>query len=91
MIVELKPKESFQKDEEQSKAFRLIMDSPVFKEGVHKAIAQFVLFHKPTAEELEGVRRFLATLMNMAEKEEPLAQQPIMQSISVFKQPPPRK
>lgn len=82
MLVTLEPKTTFQKDDDQIKAFRAAVDSASFKEGVHKAIAEFVLKHKPTAEELEGVRRFLDVLINMGEKEEPIARASIMQSIA---------
>lgn len=91
MTVTLEPKLSFQKNETQTKAFRDIVDSDHFKEGVHKAIAEFVLFKKPSAEELEGVRRFLETLLNMAEKPEPLKRASIMESISDFGKPQPKK
>lgn len=90
MQVELQPKQAFLKNNDDIKAFHAVVDSPVFQEGVHKAIAEFVLFHKPTAEELEGVRRFLVVMLNMAEKEEPRKQQPIFRSISELHAPKPK-
>jgi hypothetical protein len=90
MNIVLEPKKAFQKSDDQTKAFRAAIDSDVFKEGVHKAIAQFVLYHKPSAEELEGVRQFMKTLLNMGEKEEPEVREPFMRSISTPK-PQPKK
>lgn len=91
MIVTLEPKIAFQKNEVQTKAFREIVDSEHFKEGVHKAIAEFVWFKKPSAEELEGVRRFMETLLNMGEKPEPVVKSTIIDSISNYGKPQPKK
>ena len=85
MVITLDPKQAFQKDEEQAKLFRALVDSVVFKEGVHKAIAEFVLHQRPTTEELDGVRRFLDTLINLAEKPEPHQRAPFIQSIATQK------
>lgn len=82
MIVSLEPKIAFQKNEDQTKAFRGMVDSEEFKVGVHNAIAEYVLKKKPTTEELEGVRRFLEILVNFGEKPEPIVQHPILHSIS---------
>ncbi len=84
MVVTLEPKESFQKNPDQLKDYRLVIDSPSFKEGVHKAITEFVLKYRPTADELEGVRRFLAVLLNMGEKEDPLPKPSLIKSIEDF-------
>lgn len=90
MLILLTPKQDFQKDDEATKAFRGLVDNQIFKDGIHLAIAEFVLYAKPTAEELEGVNRFLKVLLNMAEKEEPQERTPFMQSISQLK-PQPKK
>jgi hypothetical protein len=89
-MIEITPKQAFQKSSDDLKAFHAVVDSPVFHEGVHKAIAEFVLFSKPTAEELEGVRRFLAILVNMAEKDEPQKRAPIIRSIAELTAPKPK-
>lgn len=91
MLVELKPKEAFQVDADATKTFRGMVDSALFKNGVHNALAQLVLFHRPTTEELEGVRQFLMVLLNMGEKEDPPQRKPIVQSIASLIQPQPKK
>ena len=90
MIVELQPKHDFLKSNDDIKAFHTLVDSPVFKEGMHKAIAQFVLYHNPTTEQLDGVRRFLAVALNMAEKEEPAPRPYITRSIAELNAPKPK-
>lgn len=90
MNVTLEPKALFQKDVDATKSFRDAIDSPAFKVGIHNAIAEFVLKGKPTTEELEGVRRFLNTLINFGEKDEPLERSPILHSIGSIK-PQPKK
>jgi hypothetical protein len=91
MVVTLEPKESFQKNPDAVTGFRASVDSPMFKEGVHKAITEFVLKYHPTAEELEGVRRFLAVLLNMGEKEDPLPKPSLIKSIEDFMPKPKQK
>ncbi len=92
MIVSLEPKTTFQSNPDNLKAYRDAVDTPVFKEGVHKAITEFVLKYNPTAEELQGVRRFLAVLLNMAEKEDPLPKSNLIKSIEEFyPKPQPKK
>lgn len=81
-MVTTEPKTTFQKNPDQTKAFRGIVDDAVFHEAVHKAIAEFVLKLKPTAEELEGVRRFLGVLLNLAEKPETQERHPYVTSIA---------
>lgn len=88
MIVSLEPKKAFQKNEDHAKEFRAMVDSVAFKVSCHNAIAEFVLRGAPTAEELNGVRRFLAVLLNMGEKEDPLERIPLMQSIATVKPQP---
>jgi len=90
MIVALQPKDDFLKSNDDIKAFHGLVDSPVFKEGMHKAIAQFVLYHNPTTEQLEGVRRFLHVALNMAEKEDPSARPHIIRSIAELTAPKPK-
>lgn len=90
MLITLTPKQDFQKDDEATKAFRGLVDNQNFKDGIHLAITEFVLHYKPTAEELEGVNRFLKVLLNMAEKDEPIEHTPFMQSIAA-KLPQPKK
>jgi hypothetical protein len=90
MIVTLEPKQAFQKNEDDTKAFRGIVDSALFKTGVHNAIAEFVLKGHPTTEELEGVRRFLDVLLNFGEKPEPHEPAAFMRSIASLK-PQPKK
>jgi len=82
MIITIEPKKLFQSDPDTTKAFREAVDSSAFKVGVHNAIAEFVLKSKPTTEELEGVRRFLDTLVNFGEKDEPMTRSPFIQSIA---------
>ena len=92
MTVTLEPKQAFQKNEDHTKEFRGVVDSVVFKECCHNAIAEYVLKHSPTAEELNGVRSFLDVLLNMAEKPEPHDRAPFMQSIAtVSPKPQPKK
>ena len=90
MIVALQPKDDFLKSNDDIKAFHGLVDSPVFKEGMHKAIAQFVLYHNPTTEQLEGVRQFLGVALNMAEKEEPTKRTAIIRSIAELTAPKPK-
>lgn len=90
MTVTTDPKTTFQKNEDQTKAFRGVVDLPVFHEAIHKAIAQFVLHSDPSSEQLEGVRRFLDVLLNIAEKPEPQERSNIMQSIAA-RPPQPKK
>lgn len=90
MSVSLEPKQAFQSNEDQAKEFRALVDSVSFKVCCHNAIAEFVLKHSPTADELNGVRRFLDVLLNMAEKPEPHDREPFMRSIATVK-PQPKK
>ncbi len=91
MIITIEPKQLFQKDVDTTKAFRDAVDSPAFKVGIHNAIAEFVLKGRPTTEELEGVRRFLDTLVNFGEKNEPMERSPIVRSIATAIPPTPKK
>ena len=90
MLVTTEPKITFQKNEDQTKSFRSVIDMPVFHEAIHKSIAEFVLKGKPTAEELEGVRKFLDVLLNLGEKSEPRIRDPYVTSISAHKPQPPK-
>lgn len=90
MLITLTPKQDFQKDDDACKSFRAVVDMQLLKDSIHAAIAEFVLYSKPTAEELEGVNRFLKVWLNMAEKEEPQTHTPFMQSIAQLK-PQPKK
>ena len=89
-MVTTDPKTTFQENQDQTKAFRSIVDMPAFHEAVHKSIAEFVLKGKPTAEELEGVRRFLDVFLNIAEKPEPQERSPYMTSIATLNKPKPQ-
>lgn len=91
MNITLEPRLAFQKNQDHSKEYRALVDSDVFKEGVHNAIAEFVLKFHPTTEELQGVNRFLPVLLNIAEKEEPLPLKPFITSIAEATKPQPKK
>ncbi len=92
MVVTLEPKQSFQKNRDLTTAFRVAVDNPAFKEGVHASITEFVIKYRPSADELEGVRRFLAVLLNLAEQEDPLPKPSLIKSIEDFlPKPQPKK
>lgn len=92
MTIQIEPKESFQKNPDAITGFRAAIDNPMFREGIQKAITEYVVKYRPTAEELEGMRRFLAVLLNMGEKEDPLPKPSIIKSIEDFMpKPQPKK
>jgi len=88
MLITTEPKITFQLNADQTKAFHLIVGNPVFHEAIHKSIAELTLKGKPTAEELEGVRKFLDVLLNLGEKSEPRLRDPFVTSIAAHKPQP---
>lgn len=91
MLITIEPKQAFQKNNDHTKSFHETVDNPVFMEGLHLAISEFVLKYQPTTEELQGVRRFLDTLVNFGEKPEAdrsEEQRQIMRSIATARPTP---
>ena len=71
MTVLLSPKEQFQAQEDTAKEWRGVVTGKTMGAALTHAIAQYSTECHPTTEQLEGVRRFVYELLNLAEKPEP--------------------
>lgn len=70
MTVLLSPKEQFQAQEDTAKQWREMVTGKTMGAALTHAIAQYSHECHPTTEQLEGVRRFIYELLNLAEKPE---------------------
>lgn len=75
-MLTLSPKEMFQSNADQTKAFGDMAHSPVMQIAVALALTHFSLTDNPTAEEMSGAKKFIGRLLNLAERDEP----PVTQS-----------
>lgn len=65
--ISLQPKQIFLTNEEQVRVFREVARSPMMRNVLTHAVAQFSLEFKPTQEQLVGLSQFIRTFLNIAE------------------------
>src|SRR5579863_1829314 len=80
-MVELSPKNLFQSNPDQMKAFGDMAHSPVMQIAVSLALTHFSLSDNPTAEEMAGAKKFIKRLLNLSERDETVST-PTFRSIS---------
>lgn len=72
-MLTLSPKELFQANPDQIKAFGDMAHSPVMQIAIALALTHFSLSDNPTTEEMAGAKKFIARLLNLAERDEPIS------------------
>ena len=77
MQIEISPKKQFLAAEAVAANFRAMAVGPTLPIAISHALAEFSMFHQSSPEQLEGVRKFVAVLLNMGEKDEPTRQHPV--------------
>lgn len=70
-VIELTPKKRFQENEEATRYLRSIVDSANFHYALLCALSEISMHQRTTADQLEGAREFVRTLLNLAEVEQP--------------------
>jgi hypothetical protein len=76
-MIELTPKKRFLANEEATRYFRPVADSPAFHHALSTALAEFSMHTAATAEQLDGVRAYIRILLNLAEIETSPGQLPV--------------
>lgn len=70
-VVNIRPKEQFQSQEDLCKKFGEMAHGNVLPMAITYTLAEYINTHSPSAEEITGARKFAHALLNMCEKDEP--------------------
>jgi hypothetical protein len=76
-MITLSPRKAFQENEEAVKAFRSLVHSKYFQSAVTQSLAELVTSERITAEELAGAKKYISTLLNIAEPDFPMPEYPV--------------
>lgn len=75
----LSPKVQFQRDEELKKELVTVVQSDRFHTALSFALSEFVFRGNPTQEEVNGAKKFIAVLMQLPSKDDPMPAFPVRQ------------
>lgn len=70
MALDLSPKSQFMASDVDAEFHRKLVISPSFERAVSSAMAHYCMNNAPTGEQVEGVKKFIRVLMNLAEYEQ---------------------